>query len=60
LLFTGEPNYRCSEDGGCALTGATLHLELPAKLFTSDSATVLVAPPEGPEVAVDFDLTKFR
>jgi hypothetical protein len=58
-LFTGEPNYRC-DDGGCVLTGATLHLELPAKLFASDSATVQVTPPEGPEVYVDFDLTTLR
>jgi len=59
-LFTGEPNYRCGDDGGCVLTGATLHLELPAKLFASDSATVQVTPPEGPEVFVDFDLAALR
>jgi hypothetical protein len=58
--FNGEPNYRCDEDGGCVLTGATLRLELPAKLFTSDSATILIKPPEGSEVAVDFDLTRLR
>jgi hypothetical protein len=58
--FKGRPNYRCVEDGGCVLTGATLRLELPAKVFTSDSATILITPPEGAEVAVDFDLTRFR
>jgi hypothetical protein len=59
--FTGEPNYRCGDEGGgCVLTGATLHLEFPAKLFTSDSASVQIAPPEGPDVAVNFDLTAFR
>ncbi len=59
-LFTGEPNYICGDNGGCILTGATLRLELPAKLFASDSATVQVTPPEGPEVFVDFDLTALR
>ena len=58
--FTGQPNYSCADEGGCILTGATLHLELPAKLFTSDSATVQVSPPEGPEVSVDFDLAALR
>jgi len=58
--FTGEPNYLCGDDGGCVLTGATLHLEIPAKLFTSDSATVQIAPPEGPDVSVEFDLTSLR
>jgi len=58
--FTGEPNYRCGDEGGCVLTGATLHLELPAKLFTSDSATIRLAPPEGPDVAVEFNLASLR
>jgi hypothetical protein len=58
--FTGEPNYACGDEGGCVLTGATLHLEFPAKLFTSDSAAIQIAPPEGPDVAVNFDLTAFR
>ena len=58
--FTGKPNYMCADEGGCVLTGATLHLELPAKLFTSDSAAVQVTPPEGPGVLVNFDLTSFR
>jgi hypothetical protein len=58
--FTGEPNYLCGEEGGCVLTGATLHLELPAKAFTSDSAIVQIAPPEGPDVSVEFDLSALR
>jgi len=57
--FSGEPNYRCGEDG-CDLTGATLRMEFPAAAFTSDAATVQVSPPEGPEVFVDFDLTTLR
>jgi hypothetical protein len=56
--FTGEPLYFCAE--GCKLVGATLHLEFPARAFDSDSATVQVVPPEGPEVWVDFDLTQLR
>jgi len=55
----GEPNYFCSE-GGCSLIGATLHLEFPASAFTSDTVTVQVSPPEGPQVSVDFDLTALR
>ena len=59
--FTGEPNYVCGDEGGgCVLTGSTLRLEFPAKLFTSDSATVQIAPPEGPDVSVSFDLTALR
>jgi hypothetical protein len=58
--FTGEPNYLCGEEGGCVLIGATLHLELPAKAFTSDSAIVQIAPPEGPDVSVGFDLAALR
>jgi hypothetical protein len=58
-LSTGRPNYLCNESG-CTLTGAILRLELPAKLFTSDSATVQVTPPEGPDVSVNFDLTVLR
>jgi hypothetical protein len=58
-LSTGRPNYLCNESG-CTLTGAILRLELPAKLFTSDSATVRVTPPAGPEVSVNFDLVVLR
>ena len=57
--FRGEPNYMCGEDG-CQLTGATLRFEFPAGAFNSDTATVQVSPPEGPEVVVDFDLTALR
>ena len=57
---SGEPNYLCSEGGGCTLTGATLYLEFLADAFSSDSATVQVIPPEGDQVYVDFDLTSLR
>jgi hypothetical protein len=57
--FRGEPNYLCGEDG-CQLRGATLRFEFPAGAFTSNTATVRVSPPEGPEVFVDFDLTALR
>jgi hypothetical protein len=58
--FTGDPTYSCRDDGGCVLTGATVHLEFPAKFFHSDTTTVQVTPPEGAEVSVDFDLTELR
>jgi hypothetical protein len=58
--LTGDPTYSCVSDGACDLSGAILHLELPAKLFTSDTATIEVDPPEGDPVAVDFDLSSLR
>jgi hypothetical protein len=60
VAFSGEPNYLCAGEGGCVLTGATIHLQFPAGLFTSDSANIQVLPPEGPEVSVAFDLTRLR
>jgi hypothetical protein len=57
--FSGEPNYVCIHEG-CRLMGATLRLEFPAGAFNSDTATVQVSPPEGPDVVVDFDLTALR
>jgi hypothetical protein len=57
--FSGEPNYLCGE-GGCVLTGATIHLQFPAGLFTSDSANIQVQPPGGPELSVSFDLSRLR
>jgi len=59
--FTGQPTVQCSRYGyNCNLIGATLHLDFPATAFNSDSATIHVVPPEGPEVWVDFDLTALR
>ena len=57
--FSGEPTYMCGDDG-CELTGAVLRMEFPAEAFSSESATVQVTPPEGPEVFVDFDLVALR
>jgi hypothetical protein len=56
----GEPNYRCSEDGGCMLTGATIQFEFLAESFASDSATIQVTPPEGDPVSLDFNLASLR
>jgi len=59
--FTGEPTVQCSRYGyNCNLIGAMLHLEFPAAALNSESATIRVIPPEGPEVSVDFDLTALR
>jgi hypothetical protein len=59
--FTGEPTVQCSRYGAyCNLIGGSLHLDFPATAFNSDSATIHVVPPEGPEVWVDFDLTALR
>jgi len=55
----GQPNYRCEEDA-CVLTGAALYFEFPAEAFTADTVTVVVTPPEGDEVALDFDPTSLR
>jgi len=58
--LTGEPTYFCASEGGCRLTGAIIHLQLPATTFTSDTATIEVTPPEGDRVSVDFDLSSLR
>jgi hypothetical protein len=57
---SGQPNFICSEDGGCALTGASLQFDFPADAFESGSATIDVAPPEGDPLSVGFDLTHLR
>jgi hypothetical protein len=56
----GDPNFLCSEKGGCTLTGATLYFEFLASDFTSDQAIVQIEPPEGDPVSVSFDLTALR
>jgi hypothetical protein len=56
---SGEPDFLCSEDG-CSLTGATLQFEFAADAFDSDTAAILVDPPEGDQVSVEFDLTSLR
>lgn len=56
----GEPHFLCSENGGCTLTGATLHFEFLAEAFSGDSATAEVYPPKGDAVSVVFDLTNLR
>jgi hypothetical protein len=57
---SGEPTLVCSNEGACNLSGATIELEFLAESFTSSTATILVTPPEGAPVQVDFDLTSFR
>ena len=57
--YSGEPDYICG-DGGCTLVGATVQLEFLADAFSSDTATVLIDPPEGDAVSVDFDLSSIR
>jgi hypothetical protein len=59
--FQGTAESACGRRGSpCILTGATIEIELPAETFSSDSATILVAPPEGDPVSVEFDLTSLR
>ena len=68
LLYSGEPNYICGDSDMqglspgeyCTLIGATVHLEILAESFSSDSARVSVDPPEGDPVAVDFNLASLR
>lgn len=57
---TGHANNNCGRGGPCFLIGATIELEFPATAFTSDSATIEVAPPEGDLVSVNFDLSSLR
>ncbi|HME10776.1 MAG TPA: hypothetical protein VKG25_27215 [Bryobacteraceae bacterium] len=61
LSSSGDADIVCGEDGGgCNFIGATLHLEFLASAFPSDSATILITPPEGGATSVDFDLTAIR
>jgi hypothetical protein len=57
---SGEPDYICSENGGCTLTGATLQFDFSAQDFAAGSATIEVNPPEGDSVSIDFDLDHLR
>ena len=58
--FAGEPRYACAAKGGCDLFGANIRFDLPANLFTSNSATIEITPPVGDQVDVDFDLASLR
>jgi len=58
--LTGEPTYTCFRGGPCDLNGAAVRIEFPAATFTSDTASILITPPEGDPVAVDFDLASLR
>ncbi len=60
LSAAGEPILSCGDESSCELSGATLTFEYPATAFTADTATVVVTPPEGDPVSVDFDLTSLR
>lgn len=50
-----EPKVSCSEYG-CA----TLEFDFFAETFPNDSTTVEIDPPEGPRVAVEYDLAYVR
>src|SRR5882757_1009570 len=57
---SGQPNFNCSEDGGCTLTGATLQFDFSVEDFATGSATIDVVPPKGDPVSLDFDLDHLR
>ena len=57
---SGQPNFICSEDGGCTLTGATLQFDFSVEDFASGSAAVDVVPPKGDPVSLDFDVDHLR
>jgi len=57
---SGQPNFICSQDGSCTLTGATLQFDFSVEAFASGSATIEVTPPEGDPITVDFDLDHLR
>ncbi len=60
LSSVGQPNFICSQDSSCTLTGATLQFDFSVEDFASGSATIDVTPPEGDPVSVDFDLDRLR
>jgi hypothetical protein len=57
---SGHPSLRCSDEGGCEVTGATLQFDFSTEDFASGSATIDVNPPEGDPVSVDLDLDHLR
>jgi hypothetical protein len=57
---TGQSLYRCGRLGPCRPKGASLDFEFPADAFSSDSATIVVIPPEGDPVSVEFNLLSLR
>jgi hypothetical protein len=60
VSFQGKSESSCGRSGSCILTGAMIEIQLPAESFNSDSATILVTPPEGDPVPVGFDITSLR
>lgn len=68
IKHSGESNYICGDSTVqpialgeyCTLVGASVQLEFPADAFAPGEATIQVDPPEGDQVAVDFDLSSFR
>lgn len=57
----GHANSSCGRRGNCILTGATLQFALPASVFEADTtANIVVTPPEGDPVSVNFDLSSLR
>ena len=57
----GRANWRCGRYGGnCILTGATLQYDFAASDFNSDTARIVVTPPEGDPVSVDFYLPSLQ
>lgn len=56
----GQPMFSCGEDGGCTLSGATMHFDFPAEAFTADCATIHIDPPEGATVSVEFAIASLR
>jgi len=57
---SGRPNYSCSENGGCILTGATIQFEFYANSFPTTEAAVQIDPPEGDQVVLNFDMASVR
>lgn len=55
-----EPNYICSDEGGCILTGAALSFDFQPESFNSDAVNVVISPLHADPIAVAFDLSSFR
>jgi hypothetical protein len=56
----GGPKYSCGDNGPCLISGASLEFEVPAETFHTDTANIVVTPPEGSPVSVNFDLYRLR
>ena len=60
LSRSGRPILSCDSGGGCWLTGAVVTVSFDPEQIASRSARIVVVPPQGAPVEVEFDLGRLR